>query len=146
LASPELLPRIFDVFVQGDRAPELQAGLGIGLTLVRRLVDLHNGTVTGHSAGLGEGSEFLVTLPIVRAPSASLVAPGLGELETHVSAAKVLVVDDNRDGCESTVMTLRFCGYEVRCLHEGSSVLSTALQWRPDVIMLRHRIARHERS
>jgi len=136
--SPELLPRIFDVFVQGDRTPERsQAGLGIGLTLVRRLVELHNGTVTGHSAGLGEGSEFVVTLPLVRAPSAtSLVAPGFGELETRVSASKVLVVDDNRDGCESTAMTLRFRGYEVRCLHEGSSVLSTALQWRPDVIML----------
>ena len=136
--SPELLPRIFDVFVQGDRTPERsQAGLGIGLTVARRLVELHNGTVTGHSAGPGKGSEFVVTLPLARAPSAtSLDEPSSGELEDRVSACKVLVVDDNRDGCESTAMGLRIRGYAVRCLHEGSSVLSTALQWRPDVIML----------
>ena len=136
--SPELLPRIFDVFVQGYRTSERsQGGLGIGLTLARRLVELHNGKVSAFSAGIGKGSEFVVTLPLAPGPSAtSFDASRLSQFENRVSASKVLVVDDNLDGCETTAMILRFRGYEVRCLHDGSSVLPTALQWRPDVIML----------
>jgi PAS domain S-box-containing protein len=135
---PELLPRIFDLFVQGDRTLERsQGGLGIGLTLVRRLVELHDGKVDAVSAGAGKGSEFVVTLPLAAAPAAmSERGLGVGDFEPRGSASRVLVVDDNVDACESVAMILRACGFDVRCLHDGPSVLSTALRWHPDVIVL----------
>jgi PAS domain S-box-containing protein len=135
---PELLPRIFDLFVQGDRTLERsQGGLGIGLTLVRRLVELHDGKVDAVSAGAGKGSEFVVTLPLAAAPAAmSDRGLGVGDFEPRGSASRVLVVDDNVDACESVAMILRACGFDVRCLHDGPSVLSTALRWHPDVIVL----------
>ena len=134
--TPELLPRIFDLFVQGDRTLERsQGGLGIGLTLVRRLVELHEGTVEGYSEGSGRGSEFVVHLPLAPAP-ARAAAVEAGPAEPRGAASRVLVVDDNVDACESIAMILRACGYEVRCLHDGPSVLPTALNWRPDVIVL----------
>jgi PAS domain S-box-containing protein len=135
---PELLPRIFDLFVQGDRTLERsQGGLGIGLTLVRRLVELHDGKVDAVSAGAGKGSEFVVTLPLAAAPAAmSERGRGVGDFEPRGSASRVLVVDDNVDACESVAMILRACGFDVRCLHDGPSVLSTALRWHPDVIVL----------
>ena len=136
--SPELLPRVFDVFVQGDRSSERsQGGLGIGLTLARRLVELHDGKVSAFSAGMGQGSEFVVTLPLAPAPTqANLDGTCVNPLEQSEGTPKVLVVDDNLDGCETTATILRFRGYEVRCLHDGASVLATALQWRPDVVVL----------
>ena len=136
--SPELLPRIFDVFVQGDRTSERsQGGLGIGLTLARRLVELHNGKVIASSPGTGQGSEFVVSLPLASAPSATgFEVSRMSQLEQGASARRVLIVDDNLDGCETTATILRFRGYEVKCLHEGFSVLQAALQWRPHVIVL----------
>jgi CheY-like chemotaxis protein/anti-sigma regulatory factor (Ser/Thr protein kinase) len=136
--SPELLPRIFDVFVQGNRTSERsQGGLGIGLTLARRLVELHKGKVTASSPGTGQGSEFVVALPLASAPSATgFEASRVSQVEHSSAPRRVLVVDDNRDGCETTATILRFRGYEVRCLHEGASVLQAALQWRPHAIVL----------
>jgi PAS domain S-box-containing protein len=136
--SPELLPRMFDIFVQGHRSSERsREGLGIGLTLAKRLIELHNGSISAFSAGAGRGSEFVVALPLAPSPSAAnFDATRLSQPGGRVSASKVLVVDDNLDGCESTATILRDRGYEVRCLHDGSSVLSAALQWRPDAIVL----------
>jgi len=134
--AAELLPRIFDLFVQGDRTPaRSQGGLGVGLTVVRRLVELHNGKVSAASAGPGKGSEFAVVLPIAQATS-PLREGAEGKAEPAGAARKVLVVDDNVDACDSIAMILTACGYDVRCLYDGLSVLPTALQWRPDAIIL----------
>jgi PAS domain S-box-containing protein len=132
----ELLPRVFDLFVQGDRTPErAQGGLGIGLTLVKRLASMHGGAVRAESAGEGQGSEFVVSLPMV--PALRPASPGVGSgavaaRNTH----RVLVVDDNVDACESIAMILETFGYATRCLYDGPSVLPAAQQWPPDAIVL----------
>jgi CheY-like chemotaxis protein len=135
----EFLPRIFDLFVQGDRSlARSQGGLGIGLTLVKRLVEMHGGTVVATSRGTGQGSEFAVRLPALTGAAGvrGLAAPGL---QTHVTDAlrkRVLVVDDNVDAAESIGMILRISGYDVRCVYDGPSALEAARTYRPDVVVL----------
>ncbi|HXE48304.1 MAG TPA: PAS domain S-box protein [Ramlibacter sp.] len=135
--AAEFLPRIFDLFVQGDRTlARSQGGLGVGLTVVRRLVELHNGKVSAASAGLGKGSEFAVALPIAQAASDQCEHGTQGKPASVSAARKVLVVDDNVDACDSIAMILMAYGYDVRCLYDGLTVLAIAMQWRPDVIIL----------
>jgi len=125
--------------VQGDRAlARSQGGLGIGLTLVRTLVELHKGKVSAFSAGPGKGSQFIVMLPTAAEPSSGARDPSMdaGEPAPDGVSHKVLVVDDNVDACESIAMILMASGYDVRCLYDGLSVLPTAMHWRPDVIIL----------
>jgi PAS domain S-box-containing protein len=136
---PEMLPRVFDLFVQGDRSLERsKGGLGIGLTVVERLVDLHNGHVSAYSAGPGQGSEFTVRLPLASAPGRHEVA----RPQEHAGLAlreqrrRVLVVDDNVDACESMSLILALAGYEAKCVHDGPSVLPEALAWQPEAIVL----------
>jgi CheY-like chemotaxis protein len=136
---PELQPRIFDLFVQGDRSlARSQGGLGIGLTLVKRLVEMHGGSVTVASAGVGHGSEFTVRLTAL--PEGQLSEDrGARGVRTHVTDAlrkRVLVVDDNVDAAESIAMILRLSGYDVRCVYDGPSVLQAAKAYRPDVVVL----------
>jgi two-component system CheB/CheR fusion protein len=137
--APELLPRVFELFVQGDRSlARSQGGLGIGLTLVKRLVELHGGRVTATSPGPGQGSEFTVRLPALSEEQAH---PGAGALGTQSHFAKpirkrVLVVDDNVDAAESIAMILRVSGYDVQCVYDGPSVLQVAKVYRPDVVVL----------
>jgi PAS domain S-box-containing protein len=137
--APEFLPRIFDVFIQGDRSlARSQGGLGIGLTLVKRLVEMHGGTVAVSSAGLGEGSEFVIRLPalskapITRAPD----RPGIQPRVTDALRRRVLVVDDNVDAAQSIAMILKLGGYDVHCVHDGPSALKAAQAYRPDVVVL----------
>jgi two-component system, chemotaxis family, CheB/CheR fusion protein len=135
--AAEFLPRIFDLFVQGDRTlARSQGGLGVGLTVARRLVELHNGKISATSAGPGKGSEFSVVLPIAQAASDQLECGTQGKAESVGPGRKVLVVDDNVDACDSVAMILMAYGYDVRCLYDGLTVLPTAMQWRPDVIIL----------
>jgi two-component system CheB/CheR fusion protein len=138
---PEALPHVFELFVQGDRSlARSQGGLGIGLTLVQRLVELHGGRVEAHSEGRGQGSEFVVRLPSVRAPHAA--APRVeprAPRHAKVPASRpkrVLVVDDNIDAADSIVLILRGAGYEVNCVYDGPSVLPAARHFRPDVVVL----------
>jgi PAS domain S-box-containing protein len=138
--AQEMLPKIFDLFVQGDRSlARSQGGLGIGLTLVKRLVEMHGGSVSALSAGVGQGSEFVIRLPIasVRQPHPT---GGLRYLpRPHVTDAlrrRVLVVDDNVDAAESIAMILRLSGYDVRCVYDGPSVLEAARGYRPDIVVL----------
>ncbi len=133
---PDLLPSIFDLFVQGDRSLERsQGGLGIGLTLVRKLIEQHGGTVTAHSAGPGKGSEFVVRLPGLL--PASVPAPAAGAAPpAHAAPRRVLVVDDNVDAAESTAMLLRMWGHEVRLAHNGPEALRAAEPFRPEVVLL----------
>ncbi len=142
----ELLPRVFDLFVQGDHtANRAQGGLGIGLTLVKNLVEMHHGTVEAHSAGLGHGSEFVVRLPLWQGEQER------GQEDTDRDQAgmdpkrasgrlypcrRVLVVDDNVDAAESLAVLLRLGGHEVRVAHDGPGGLRLAQSDRPEVVFL----------
>jgi len=136
---PDMLPRVFDLFVQGDRSLERsQGGLGIGLTLVERLVELHEGRVSAYSAGPGQGSEFTVRLPLAPGPGRheAVRRRETAERDPGEQPRRVLVVDDNVDACESIALILGLGGYDAKCVHDGPSVLQTALDWRPHAIVL----------
>ena len=138
--AAELLPHIFDLFTQAQRSLDRsQGGLGIGLCLVRRLVELHGGTVEAHSVP-GQGSEFVVRLPALRdfmppLPSPSmLLSAQTAPLPGH--GCRVLVVDDNVDLARSLVMLLEMSGHAARMVHDGPSALEAVLIERPDVVLL----------
>ena len=135
--APELLPCIFDLFTQAERSLDRsQGGLGIGLCLVRRLVEMHGGTVTATSA-VGQGSEFVVCLPTTSASAPPLPAPLLGKpAPVGDKPCRVLVVDDNLDAAQTLAMLLEFLGHEVRTMHDGVPALAEAVDWRPDVVLL----------
>jgi PAS domain S-box-containing protein len=141
--SPELLPRIFDLFVQEERSlARSRGGLGIGLTLVRALVERHGGSIEAESEGPGRGSTFTVRLPL-RAEDAGA---GLDPARTGTSPApvpaaaegpaRVLLVEDNLDAAEALSELLRMWGHEVETAHDGISALRTARQLRPGVVLL----------
>jgi PAS domain S-box-containing protein len=136
---PEMLTRVFDMFAQLDRShAQVRGGLGIGLTLVRRLIEMHGGTVEARSDGPGTGSEFLVHLPL--APAAlPRIAPRERTALKNGSAAprrRILVADDNVDAAESLSMMLQLCGHETRTAHDGRQALEIAREFRPDVMVL----------
>jgi PAS domain S-box-containing protein len=135
----DMLPGVFELFTQDDRSlHRAQGGLGIGLTLARRLVEMHGGTIEAHSAGEGTGSEFVVRLPLA---SDDAKPPPDGAREGGAAAARpparhVLVVDDNQDSAESLGTLLKLLGHEVRTAHDGPSALETAREFRPEVVLL----------
>ena len=133
--APELLPRIFDLFTQADRTLDRsQGGLGIGLSLVQKLVELHGGTVEAHSAGLGQGSEFIVRLPAL-SPARESIAP-IETAKQPAQTSRVLVVDDNVDAADMLVMMLQMFGHEVRAAYSGQTALETAVEYQPDFVLL----------
>jgi PAS domain S-box-containing protein len=135
--SPELLPRVFDFFVQGSRSLERsQGGLGIGLTLVKRLVEMHGGTVSANSAGLGKGSEFVVDLPLPEQASAGERSGVADAGAVGGKRRRVLVVDDNVDAAESAAALLSIWGHDVRTAHDGLSVLRHVEEFRPEIVLL----------
>lgn len=126
---------IFELFAQIDASIERsQGGLGIGLTLVRRLVELHGGTVAVHSAGRDQGSEFIVRLPTVDEPMPA--APEPPAAAAAVPARRVLVVDDNVDAAHSLATWLELGGHEVRMAHDGAKALEMATADQPEVVVL----------
>jgi PAS domain S-box-containing protein len=132
----EMLDRIFDMFTQVDRSIERsQGGLGIGLTLVKRLVELHGGTVEAHSAGPGKGSEFAIRLPILRR-SASAVCVNDEGGQLPAGRRRVLVVDDNENGANVLGMLLTALGNEVRSCYDGLTAIDIASEFHPDIILL----------
>ena len=135
--AQELLPRIFDLFVQGDRSLERsQGGLGIGLTLVHKLVQMHGGTVAAHSDGPGKGSEFVVRLPALL-PTPPQETRG-GEEHPFVAAVsrRVLVVDDNVAAADMLAALLRLWCHEVRLAYNGPDALAAAADYQPDLVLL----------
>ncbi len=134
--ASELLPRIFDLFTQGQRTLDRsQGGLGIGLTLALKIVELHRGTVRATSAGIGQGSEFTVRLPLMVSKSSKEAKPSETVLPSSPTA-RVLVVDDNVDAAESTGMILRLSGHDVQVAYSGQSALEMAVEYQPNVILL----------
>jgi two-component system CheB/CheR fusion protein len=140
---PDLLPSIFEPFVQASRALDRsQGGLGIGLSLVRGLVEMHGGRVSAYSAGLGKGTEIVVRLPGLSAEPARKedeMEDVQRREESPASARRVLVVDDNRDSAETIAMLVELWGHEVRIVHDGRTALTTlteAPDWLPDVVLL----------
>jgi len=133
--APELLPRIFDLFTQADRTLDRsQGGLGIGLSLVQKLVELHGGTVEAHSVGLGQGSEFIVRLPAL-SPASESIAP-IETAKQPAQTSRVLVVDDNVDAADMLVMMLQMFGHEVQAAYSGQTALETAVEYQPDFVLL----------
>jgi signal transduction histidine kinase len=129
---PALLPRIFDLFVQGERGVErAKGGLGIGLTLVRRLVELHGGSVSAASDGPGRGSVFTVRLPMVDAPVTAPVRRGA--VATNGARLTILLVEDNADTREMMAQLLRLKGHDVHEAADGVAGVAAALRLRPDV-------------
>ena len=134
--SGEMLPRIFEMFTQVDRTLERsQGGLGIGLTLARRLVDMHDGTMEAHSNGPDQGSEFVVRLPLI--PSPLETPPRIDGLRAAaLSGSRILVVDDNKDSADSLAMLLRLKGNEIRTAHDGLEAVSEAETFHPELVLL----------
>ena len=138
--APEMLPRVFDLFTQMERTlARAEGGLGLGLTLVRRLTEMHGGTVEVTSAGQGQGSEFIVRLPLL-SDEASEARPVKSAEAPHrvkpASGRRILVVDDNRDSAESLAMLLRLFGNDVRTVQDGNLALEVAAAYNPDVVLL----------
>jgi CheY-like chemotaxis protein len=132
-----LLPRVFDLFEQGQRALDRnQGGLGVGLTLVQRLVKLHGGRVEAHSAGEGLGAEFRVylpCLPMAAAPAADTGATAVGRAKV---SRRVLIVEDNDDVAETTAAMLSMAGHTLRCARDGAHGLQLAQEFEPEVVLL----------
>jgi signal transduction histidine kinase/ActR/RegA family two-component response regulator len=135
--TPTLLAHVFEPFIQEDRLPDrANGGLGIGLALVRSLVDLHGGRVQAFSAGRGQGSEFVVHLPLmIDAPTAPPDATSPSDAKPALRR-RILVVDDSVDSADVLAKVLRFMGHDVRTAYDGLSALETARSNVPDVVML----------
>ena len=133
--APDQLSRIFDMFARLDPSLDpLQSGLGIGLTLVKHLVDLHDGRVEAHSIGIGEGSEFIVHLPTVAAEATTARAkPALARTAANY---RILVADDNHDCADSLATLLKLGGHEARVTFDGIEAVEVAESFRPDIILL----------
>jgi PAS domain S-box-containing protein len=139
--APDMLPHVFELFVQADHAPtKAQGGLGIGLTLVKNLTQLHGGTIDAYSAGLGKGCAFTVRLPlVVRQSNEPIEKDGAEQRQdaaTHHSGHRLLIVDDNKDAAESLALLLRLQGHEVRVAHDGPSALTIATSYLPHMVFL----------
>nr|WP_314628260.1 ATP-binding protein [uncultured Noviherbaspirillum sp.] len=133
--APQILPHVFNLFLQAERSLDRSlGGLGIGLSVVKRLTELHGGTVEARSDGERMGSEFVVRLPAPYAP-----APAQGGLPVVLAAApprRILVVDDNRDAVEALAMMLKLGGNDVEIAYDGVAALATAQSFAPDAVVL----------
>ncbi len=134
----EMLPRIFQMFTQVDQSLERsQGGLGIGLTLVQSLIEMHGGSVEAHSDGPGKGSEFVVRLAVATQAEDRGAQGATGDTPVATPAkCRILVVDDNRDSADSLAMLLRIMGNEVHTAHDGLEAVGAAGVFRPDVVLL----------
>jgi signal transduction histidine kinase len=135
--STPMLPKVFDMFMQADRSTHRsQGGLGIGLTLVKRLVELHEGSISVRSDGPGKGSEFIVRLPVNAVQPERTTKPPVSQRGDSLPQRRVLVVDDNKDSAASMGMLLKFLGTDVQVAYDGATALATIERYRPDVVLL----------
>jgi CheY-like chemotaxis protein len=136
--APEVLPRVFDLFAQAERSLDrAQGGLGIGLTLVRRIVELHGGTVEAQSPGLGGGAEFVIRLSATFSPRRESAAPvEFVRGPQHAQPARVLMLEDNADAGQTLAMFLEFLGHHVRVVGDGVAGLEAARANVPDIMLV----------
>jgi CheY-like chemotaxis protein len=129
---------VFDMFMQASRPSEDRqgGGLGVGLALARSLVQLHGGTIEAHSDGLGQGSEFVVRLPLAEGGESIEDAPPVDGIEVTDQPKRVLIVDDNHDHASSLALLLELVGHTVRSVHDGPSALTAAGDFRPEVALI----------
>ncbi len=131
--DPQFLPHVFELFLQADQSLDRsQGGLGIGLTIVKRLVELHGGQVEARSEGLNRGSEFIITLPLVAEQSSR---PG-SSADVPASRKRILIVDDNVDAATSLQMLLEFEGHEVKSVHDARSALRALTEFAADIAIV----------
>jgi CheY-like chemotaxis protein/anti-sigma regulatory factor (Ser/Thr protein kinase) len=136
--APDLLPKIFELFTQvHTKSERAQGGLGIGLALVRRLTEMHGGTVSAHSDGPGRGASFTVRLPVMAAQISGLVKQKreAGAIPL-IEPQRILVADDNRDAAEALSLQLQLAGHDVRTAHDGVEALDLAKTFDPDIVLL----------
>jgi CheY-like chemotaxis protein/two-component sensor histidine kinase len=135
--APDLVPRVFDLFVQGQRALDRsEGGLGVGLTLVRRLAESHGGTAEAQSAGPGQGSEIVVRLPALSRAAEEPPPAWSAPATQGQPSRRILVVDDNVDSAESMAQLLRIWGHEAEVAHDGPAALAIAAERPPEVVLL----------
>jgi CheY-like chemotaxis protein len=132
----DMLSSIFNLFTQVARAQSIQGSLGIGLTLVRRLVEAHGGTVVASSKGLGHGSEFVIRLPMLQEAAPSSASNHHRKEDNRCSGLRIMVVDDDLDGAESTVELLRLHGCDACAFSNGFSALDALETYRPEALLL----------
>jgi CheY-like chemotaxis protein len=134
--APDLLPHIFDIFTQAERSLDRsQGGLGIGLCLVKRLVEMHGGNVAAFST-FGEGSEFVVRLPMIKQPAPQSPSSSQEIAASTGPSLRVLVVDDNVDVLETMEMLLKESGHDVRTARDGPMALDVVHHFRPNMVLL----------
>jgi CheY-like chemotaxis protein len=134
--APDVLPHVFDLFGEADASlTRPREGLGLGLTLVRKLVEMHGGEVAAHSAGVGRGSEFVVTLPLLADAGASGV-PLEDAVSDPTPRRRVLVIEDNADAREALRALLEVWGHRVEAAADGPGGFELALLTRPDVVVV----------
>ncbi|HEY6248090.1 MAG TPA: PAS domain S-box protein [Pyrinomonadaceae bacterium] len=134
--GPDLLPQVFDLFTQAKRTLDRsQGGLGVGLTVVRKLVEMHGGTTEAHSSGLGQGSEFIVRLPILLSPLRRDTVSS-AERAQSTQAWRVLVVDDNVDSADSIASLLESSGHDVKVAYSAEKALEMATDYQPEIMLL----------
>jgi signal transduction histidine kinase len=134
---PELLPRLFQLFTQVDGAAHrAQGGLGIGLALVRQLIQMHGGSVTAYSQGPGHGSEFLIRLPLRVRGGREIPAPEAPVAQAARQGHRILLADDNRDALDSLATLLQCDGHEVHTAADGAEALEVAAEHHPDIVLL----------
>ena len=136
--APDQLARIFEMFTQADSSLERShGGLGIGLTLAKRLIEMHGGTLSASSAGPGKGAEFDIRVPVVDPPPpAPRPQGGRDQEQAPVTPRTILVVDDNRDAADSLALLLKISGHQVHTANDGVEAVERAAEIRPDVILL----------
>jgi CheY-like chemotaxis protein len=132
----EELPYIFDLFAQGQKRDTVHQGLGIGLNLARRLIEMHGGRVSAASGGLGQGSEFTITLPTIAAANVPAPQKVAAPRSARVTNWSILIVDDNADSADTLSTVLSTRGHKTHVAYDGASALEAAERMKPDVVLL----------